>query len=426
MSAHGCDEKNCSATELWSTAGVSCSEYNGKARRTDGSDRSSADHNSPTEEASMATLDRTIPTTHTQPKRQRGDGRIFLRGSKLWCAFSVAGVEHRESTNTNDPIKAEKYLRARLKHVHAHELDPIKPFITQRDRKRDIHELLDALNSDFVLRGKDSPQNLSNIKRAKADFGHIRALQLTPEAVDEYIVARLAEGSAPASINRVLQLVKQSYKLADFPAPRIRRLSEKGNVRQGFFLEAEFRRVLLHLPPYLYDFCLFAYLVGWRKSEVASLEWTQVEGNVIRLKGVDSKNGEGRLIVCTGELLGILERRRSGRAVETPDGVVLATFVFHKDGRPIGDFRKAWAAACSKAGVQRLFHDFRRTAVRNMVRAGVPEKVAMQISGHKTRSIFDRYNIVNESDIREAIESTQQYLRSARENVVEMSVAASK
>jgi integrase len=138
---------------------------------------------------------------------------------------------------------------------------------------------------------------------------------------------------------------------------------------------------------------------------------------VIRLRAENSKNGEARKITLNGELEELLERRKVARHIETKTGALLAELVFHHDGNPIVDMRKAWAAACKMAGVQgRLFHDLRRTAVRNMVRAGVPEKVAMSISGHKTRSIFDRYNIVSEADLREAMQKTQTYLIATAED----------
>src|SRR5262245_39329230 len=87
-------------------------------------------------------------------------------------------------------------------------------------------------------------------------------------------------------------------------------------------------------------------------------------------------------------------------------------FVHPKTGNPVRDFRVAWAAACAKVSLPAaIFHDFRRTGVRNLVRAGVPEVIAMAISGHKTRSIFDRYNIVNEEDIKSAVASVETYLK---------------
>ncbi|HKD02386.1 MAG TPA: site-specific integrase [Terriglobales bacterium] len=171
-----------------------------------------------------------------------------------------------------------------------------------------------------------------------------------------------------------------------------------------------------NLEPDLADFALFGYLTGWRKGEINSLRWSDVDGDVVRLQAENSKNGEARFVTLEGELAELIERRKACRQVKTKTAVVLSDLVFHRDGEPIRDFRKAWTAAFKMAGVPlRLFHDLRRTAVRNMIRAGVPDRVAMQVSGHKTRSMLDRYNIVSEKDQREAMQKTQAYLASAAE-----------
>ncbi len=352
----------------------------------------------------------------------RGDGRIFKRGETWWMSFYVDGREQRESTKTSDEEKAGKILRAKLKEVHVHELDPTKPFITQRNRKRSVGDLLDALKTDFEIRGIASPQNLCNIKRAREDFGTFRASALYAEDIDSYITERLKDGSAKASVNRVLQLVQRAYVLAEIPAPKFRRLDERDNVRTGFFSEAEIRRVLANLPADLADFVLFAWLTGMRKSEIASLRWEDVDGDCIRLRAENAKNGTARLIPFEGELGELIARRKAARHVKAHGTVILSTLIFHRDGEPVRQMQRSWRTACRKAGVSRLFHDLRRSACRNMLAAGVPQSVAMRISGHKTDSMFRRYAIVAESDLRTALRATQQYCAASKENVVAMAV----
>ena len=229
---------------------------------------------------------------------------------------------------------------------------------------------------------------------------------------------QLAEGKSPATVNRPTAILGAAFRLAMRQGqirsmPEIPKLRED-NARQGFFEKAQFEAVLEHLPDYLKEFVHFAYLCGCRKSEIASLQGAAMDmlGKVIRLRPEHSKNGQGRVLALEGELWNIIARQWTSREYKNSDETIgIFAHVFHRKGEPIGDIRKSWKPACEEANaIGKLFHDLRRTAVRNMVRAGVPERVAMSISGHKTRAIFDRYNIVSEDDLRNAMERTQTYL----------------
>lgn len=351
----------------------------------------------------------------------RGDGRIYKRGGSnhWWIAYNHHGKELRESSKSTEYRDAQKLLKRRQQELGAETLG-LQAFIPHQDRIT-VGDLLDQLEHDYKLRGKYSPSITSHLRRARDNFGQYRATTLTPKHIDSFIEAELESGRAPATINRCTQLVGQAFNLALRrrelnTKPYIRKLPEK-NTRQGFFEHDELERVIEHLPAYLQDACRFAYLSGWRRGEVFSLEWSDVDqrSRVIRLRPEESKNGQGRTLALEGELWNIIERRWTERVIRNGRTSRICNLVFHHDGHAIVDIKKAWTSACTKAGVgKKLFHDFRRTAIRNMVRAGVPETVAMKISGHKTRSVFDRYNITDERDLREAMQKTQSYLAQQR------------
>ncbi|PYQ89284.1 MAG: hypothetical protein DMG02_14115 [Acidobacteria bacterium] len=192
--------------------------------------------------------------------------------------------------------------------------------------------------------------------------------------------------------------------------PHIPMLKER-NVRTGFFEREQIERVLDHLPAAVRPVVRFAYITGWRiPSEVLPLQWRHIdfEARVIRLDPHTTKNDEGRTFPFTDVLQHLLEAQKVEHDRIRAEGV-LCPWVFHRTGKkvkgkPIVRFTKACGGrACAQAGCPgRIPHDLRRTAVRNLVRAGIPERVAMQMTGHKTRSVFERYNIVSECDLVEA------------------------
>jgi len=355
----------------------------------------------------------------------RGQGSLIkFAGSAMWFSYYFhAGTEHCESTKQSDLKLARRVHKRILDELAAHR-GGHKKFLAPMDSRLTTGQLLDALDADCKLRKKDSPSFRSRVKPIREHFGAWRAVDVTDEAIDVYIESRLEAEMSPATVNRETQLLGQAFRLAFgrkrlASMPNVRHLKET-NVRQGFFERDEFERLVAALPAYLQDVARFAYLCGWRRGEILSLKWTDVDrpGRVIRLRPEESKNGHGRTVTIDGDLAALMERRYQARLLE---GVRVADLVFHNEGAAIVDFRKAWASACVAAGLyyvdgkrkvpEKLFHDLRRTAVRDMVRAGVPERVAMNISGHLSRNVFDRYNIVSETDLRDAMQKRQAYAR---------------
>jgi len=234
---------------------------------------------------------------------------------------------------------------------------------------------------------------------------------ITTADVRRYVARRQGEGARNATINRELAVLKRAFTLAIaegvLPSrPRIPLLRED-NVRRGFFEAAEFQAVRSRLPSDLADFVSFLHITGWRwRSEAARLRWTSIafDAGEVRLDPGTTKTGEGRVFPFTADLRTLLERRRAvGRARERELGRLIPHVFTRPNGAPLGTFNKAWATACRAAGVPgRVLHDFRRTAVRNLIRAGVSERVAMELVGWKSRQMLDRYHIVSAADLLEA------------------------
>jgi integrase len=290
-----------------------------------------------------------------------------------------------------------------------------------------VNDLLDALGRDYELNGWRSVDTLrGRLDPLRTAFGTTRAVDVTGEFIEEYKAHRLAaktkRGSlvAPATLNRELAALKRAFKLGieqerTSRAPTIKLLAEH-NARQGFVDPGMFADIVKRLPAPLDDVARFAYATAWRKDEVLSLEWSDVDLDQRRvtLRREESKNEEPRVVIVTGDLLALMQRRWEARTYKTRAGSALSRYVFHTRGQRIVDFRKCWAKACEAAGIAGLlFHDLRRSAVRNMDKAGVSESVAMRISGHKTNSVYRRYRIVDEQDIEHALVSTEAAVKQA-------------
>jgi integrase len=242
----------------------------------------------------------------------------------------------------------------------------------------------------------------------KPFFGLLRAIEVSSQLVASYIDARQQEGAENATINRELAALKRLFRLAQQSTPPkvnavpyIAMLKEN-NTRTGFLeskqhdaLAAETGKIGLWLRT-MFE---VGYTFGWRHEELLALRVRQVNlsAGTIRLEPGTTKNDQGREVSMTLPVKALLTQCVQDKNADD--------HVFTREhGRRVRDFRGSWENACEAAKVPGLlFHDLRRTAARNLRRAGVAEGVIMKIGGWKTRSVFERYAIVSQSDIRDAM-----------------------
>jgi len=312
--------------------------------------------------------------------RRKEDGTM-----NYWVSYTIAGKRIRESAKTSDKEAAKKFLAERVVGNRV----PIKS---------SVGALLDALIMDYDVNGKDVEWCKTYVeKHIRPFFGDIKAERLDKATIQKFMKQKLDGGYANATVNRCIALLHRSYTLADIKFPRIEKL-EENNVRKGFVDNERFWWIYNLLPTHQKPVALFAYETGARKSEVLALQWTQIDDmrGVVRLNPGETKNKEGRVIPLSPLMMYMLLN-------EVPR---VSPYVFTYRGKQLRSIKTGWAKACELAGrgfENFMFHDLRRSAVRNMVRSGVPERVAMAVSGHKTRSVFDRYNVVDENDLKSAM-----------------------
>ena len=331
-------------------------------------------------------------------------GQLRKRGQTWWIRYYRNGRRHEESSRSTKKQAAIDLLRIR-------EGDVAKgvPISAKVGQLRFEQAAADLLN-DYQANGRKAT---ADVKRRidlalEPWFGKRRMATISTLDMRAYTTHRQKTGAANATINRELAALKRMFTLAIQAGKLLYRpyipMLQENNVRQGFFEREEFEAVRTHLPKEIRPLVTFAYVTGWRvRSEVQMLRWHQVDrkAGTVRLEPGTTKNREGRTFVYQpiAELKQVIDEQWQQCEALRREGVI-CQWVFHREGKPIKFFRRSWLSACKVAGCPgRIPHDFRRTAIRNLVRAGVPERVAMVMSGHRSRSVFERYNIVSESDL---------------------------
>jgi integrase len=335
----------------------------------------------------------------------RGQGRVYRQpGGTVWM-LDYAGPKGldgrstriRASSGTTVKRDALEVLRQRIGDRRAGKVVESPDRVTFADLRQRVEQQYKSDKRRSLDRVKLALSNLEKF------FAAYRAADITPKALRMYIEQRTGVSNGTiryelAALRRGFRLEIEDGTLAVMPRFK---LPEPAAARSGFFTEGELAAVLLELPADVRDLVRFLHITGWRRNEGRLLTWSEVDrdAGTVRLNAVRSKNGKSRVVpfALVPALKALIDARWEAR-----DGL----YVFQRDGQPIGvgAVRSAWQRATKRADVAgRLVHDLRRSAARDFRRAGVSEGAIMRLCGWETRSMFDRYNVIDEADLVDAM-----------------------
>jgi integrase len=371
-------------------------------------------------------------------KQKTKVGRIFKKwnkrpdGTKVEHTTWTVRYQGKDyATGETDPAKAKAFLPKKIgEQAGVKKYGPTQPkSVAPVTDEILMNEIFDDLAAEARRCGIKTaiPNEGSVDKNLRPFFGSVPAGKLQTKHYTTFIDERLASGAARATVNRELALLKRAlniacdvepYKIPRYPKIKMLKVS---NTRKGFLSQNQYEKLKGCLPDYLVPLLITGYHVGNRLGELKQLELRDIEMDAkqpqFRLYGDATKSGEGRIVpILKGPMM---EMFKSQMAACKKIG---STWLFQHKGKPILDFDKAWQNATLLAGLSvrgengkvkgLIFHDLRRTAVRNLVRSGMTRKVAMSITGHKTESVFNRYDISDEKDLARAVGMYETFMNS--------------
>jgi integrase len=322
--------------------------------------------------------------------------------TRCWYVkFYVRGKPKVLSTETEDYGEAVEFLRKRLAE------SSLQSDYTSHPERVRMTQLFDLILEFYRNHERRSTYDVERKieSRLRPFFGNIKASAVTSTVISRYVSSRRAEKPKPAnaSINRELAYVRRALKLGAMQEPPLVlrvphfEMLPEDNVREGTLNHDKYRLIRDALPGYARIALVIAYHTGARKGELRQIRRDRIDFKAgrIELPGRTTKNKRPRFLPIYGDMKAEIEMAIAA-------GSKQCSFLIQRDGQAVYDWEKAWTSACARAGVPfTLFHDLRRTALTNMVEAGLSEKEAMEISGHKTRAVFDRYHIVSERRLKE-------------------------